>query len=114
MNTFVLALSRASTWSPLDWMASHGGLELANGQAVIDKNSDWLSITHDDNLIHDFDEEERELLRPLLVGPRMLLIEYKGTRLADLLIQSIPVDCDAMIDNDHGLLYEPTCFKPSR
>ena len=104
MSSFVLALNSASTWSPLDWMANYRGLKLANGQVTIEENSDWLSILHDDNLIRDFDEEERELLRSLLGSPRMFLIEYKGERLVNFLVQSIPADCDAMIDNDHGLL----------
>src|SRR5687768_15476003 len=104
MNLLILALGHDCPWSPVEWMISRGGAKLANTQVTIEEGGDWLSILQDNKLIHDFDEEEREVLRRLLGDPVMFLVEYKGEQLVDLFVGSIPVQCDAMIDNDHGLL----------
>lgn len=104
MNSFILALGRDCSWSPVEWMAGQGGVKLTNTQVTIEEDGDWLSILQDDIVINDFDENERKILWPLLGDPVMFLVEYKGERLVEFFIHSIPMECNAMIDNDHGLL----------
>ena len=104
MNSFILALGQGCSWSPEEWSVSQGGTRAPNGQVIIEDNSGWLSVLRDDTIIDDFDNDERTSMLSLVNSPAMFLIEWTEGKLADRMLRAIPADCDAAIDNDHGIL----------
>jgi hypothetical protein len=71
---------------------------------MIEQETDWLSIVRDDQVLDDFDEEERARLGELVSAPTAYLVEWKGDVLVERLLRSIPTATRAAVDNDHGLL----------
>ncbi|MBL8296834.1 MAG: hypothetical protein JNN30_00670 [Rhodanobacteraceae bacterium] len=104
MNTIVLLIDREDAWSPETWAKAAGGKLVGDRQITIDQESDWLSIVRDDQVLNDFDEEERDRLGELVGEPIVYLIEWKGGELVEHLLRSIPPATRAAVDNDHGLL----------
>lgn len=104
MNTLILLLNRESNWSPLTWATQHGGECSSGGQIMIEGQSCWLSILRDDQILDEYDADERSKLSALLIEPVPFLLEWKGSDLVEALLRAVPSDCDAVVDNDHGLL----------
>lgn len=104
MNTLVLLLSRGSTWSPEHWASQHGGARGVGGQVMIESPSGWLSVLRDDRVLDDYDDEERVALSTMLREPVPFLVEWKGPDLLEALLQAVPRESDAVVDNDHGVL----------
>lgn len=108
MNTLVLLVGRESAWSPEVWAAESGGQRSADGQVMIERNGEWLSITRDERVLDDFDDQELSRIAALVGEPTMYLVEWRGNALAEVFLRSIPPDTRAVIDNDHGLLVPVT------
>ncbi|AKJ30175.1 hypothetical protein [Caldimonas brevitalea] len=104
MNTLVLLLEQGSEWNPNIWAAENGGETGANGQIMIERSEGWLSVLRDDSVLNDFDEDERRRLSELLTEPAGYLIEWRDSALVEALLQAVPPQTRAVIDNDHGLL----------
>jgi hypothetical protein len=104
MNTLVLLVERESAWSPEEWAAEQGGERGVGGQVVIEQDVEWLSVVRDDRVFDDFDDEERSRLAELVTKPATYLVEWKGAKLVERLLRSIPPETRAAVDNDHGLL----------
>jgi hypothetical protein len=104
MNTLVLLLSRECAWSPEIWAEQHGGERGVGGQVMIESPSGWLSVLHDDHVLDEYDENERRELSAMLAEPELFLVEWKGSDLVEALIRAVPVECGAVVDNDHGVI----------
>ncbi len=104
MNTIVLALENDSKWSPQDWLEQQGGVKLPAGQVTLEKNKMWISIILADNLLTEFDEEEKNFLLKIIENPKFYLIEWNGDDLIEYFLKAVPSDCTAVVDNDHGLI----------
>lgn len=104
MNTIVLLVERESAWSPERWAEGFGGKRVGGGQVTIERETDWLSVVRDDQVLDDFDEIERARLGKLVNEPAAYLVEWKGGALVERLLRSVPPDTRAAVDNDHGLL----------
>jgi len=104
MNSIVLLVERESAWSPEWWIESVGGKRAGDGQVTIERETDWLSVIRDDQVLDDFDEKERARLDELVSEPEVYLVEWKGGGLLERLLRSIPPGTRAAVDNDHGLL----------
>ncbi len=104
MNTLILLLSRKSAWSPETWALQHGGERGVGGQVMIESPSGWLSVLHDERILNEYDDQERSELSVMLAEPTPFLLEWKGSDLVEALLQAVPLDSDAVVDNDHGLL----------
>lgn len=104
MNALVLIVEAGSDWSPETWATEHGGKRSLDGQIMIERESEWLSVARDARVFDDFDEEERVRLGELVTEPTTYLIEWKGNVLVENMLRSIPPETRAAIDNDHGLL----------
>lgn len=105
MNTLVLLLERECPWSPELWAIERGGQQRSpDGQVMIERDAEWLSIARDDRVLDEFDDEERSRLAALVSEPTTHLVEWKGNALVEMFLRSIPPGTRAAIDNDHGLL----------
>ncbi|WP_257168407.1 hypothetical protein [Bradyrhizobium sp. SRS-191] len=104
MNIIVLLVDSSGTWSPEKWAASNGGKHVSDSQVVIEQMADWLSIVRDNRVLADFDHDELAHLSKLVSEPMAYLIEWKDGVLVERLLQSIPPETPAAVDNDHGLL----------
>ncbi|WP_271584190.1 hypothetical protein [Bradyrhizobium sp. CCBAU 45389] len=104
MNTIILIVERDGVWSPEVWASEHGGRCGIGNQLVIERDGQWLSIVRDDRVLDDFDQAERSRLNDLVVVPATYLLEWRGDMLVECLLQSVPPNLRAAIDNDHGLL----------
>lgn len=104
MNTLILLVDAKSQWSPELWVIQQGGNSLENGQVMLERPKGWLSVTRNDEVIQDYDEFEIRILEDMLVQPIPFLVEWKGSELVGMLLQAVPSDCNAVIDNDHGVI----------
>ena len=104
MNALVLLVACEGAWSPEVWATEHGGQRSPGGQITIERDAEWLSIVRDQRVLDEFDEEERSCLAGLVSEPVTYLVEWKGNKLVESLLRSIPPDTRAAVDNDHGLL----------
>lgn len=104
MNTLILFMGDKSVWSPELWAIQQGGKPGENDQVMLERANEWLSVLRYENIIHDYDDLELEALSTLLMQPTPFLIEWRGSCLVKGLLQSIPSDCEAVVDNDHGLI----------
>lgn len=104
MNTLILIIDSDSDWSPRNWIAMEGGTKMPNGQMTLERQKEWLSITLDDCLLSDFESSEKEFFARHIAKPTAFLVEWKESALIEAFLRSIPSECTAFIDNDHGLI----------
>lgn len=104
MNTLILLLDRASTWSPEAWACQQGGERGDDGQIMLELSPGWLSVLHDSRVLDDYDVDECNVLATLLTDPVPFVIEWKGGHLLKALIQAVPPEASAVVDNDHGVI----------
>lgn len=104
MNTLALLIEGESSWSPETWATEHGGVCGTGGLIMIERETEWLSVIRDDQVLDDFDEQERGHLRELVTEPVAYLFEWNGNALVESLLRSVPPETRAAIDNDHGLI----------
>lgn len=104
MNTLVLLLSRDSEWTPEIWAYERGGKLGVGGQVMIEGQSAWLSVCRDEDVLNEYAVEERAAVLTTLTDPVPFVIEWKGVDLLSALLQAVPPDTRAVVDNDHGLL----------
>lgn len=104
MNSITLLVERECTWSPEIWAEAVGGKRIGDDQVTIEQESEWLSIIQDDQVLDDFDDTECTRILELVGEPLVYVIEWKGNKLVERLLRSIPHNIRAAVDNDHGLL----------
>lgn len=104
MNTLVLLVAKECAWSPEVWAIEGGGQRAADGQIMIERGPEWLSIARDERVLDDFDDEERLRVAALVGEATTYLVEWRGNVLVETFLRSIPPGTRAAIDNDHGLL----------
>jgi len=104
VKMLIMLLERDSAWSPITWAIQQGGERGVGGQIMIERQLDWLSVLHDNHILNEYDDHELSKLSGLLVDPTPFLLEWKGSGLIEALLQSVPAEIGAVVDNDHGLL----------
>lgn len=104
MNSIVLLVARESAWSPEAWAEAAGGKRVGDGQVMIERETEWLSVVRNDQVLNDFEEDERARLDELVNEPTAYLVEWKGGGLVEHLLRSVPPGTRVAVDNDHGLL----------
>jgi hypothetical protein len=104
MNTLVLHISRENGWSPEDWLLSTGGSRGMADQVVLETETGWLAVGKCDEVMHDYEDSELQVLESLIRDPVPYLVEWRGNHLVQQLVDAIPLGCSAAIDNDHGLI----------
>jgi hypothetical protein len=75
MNSLIVHLPTNSAWSAETWALEHGGIEGNGKQVIIESSSSWLSITHVESILNDYDEDELAQLLKMLPNPQPYLIE---------------------------------------
>jgi hypothetical protein len=71
---------------------------------MIEGPSGWLSVLCDDSVLNDYDVDERAALATMLAEPVPFLVEWKGADLLKALVQAVPEEIGAVVDNDHGVM----------
>jgi hypothetical protein len=104
VNTLILFLDGERDWSPERWVVQRGGKKGAHGQMVVEMPEAWLSLLRHDDVLNDYDEEERQAVLRLLDDPIPYLVEWRGDQMVEELLAAIPPGKGAVVDNDHGLI----------
>jgi len=76
----------------------------SQSRLVVEGDWGWFSISHDDTIINDFDDEERSAINFTLEDASFYLAEYSNLYSANMAIERMPVNTRQWIDNDHGLI----------
>ena len=103
MNSLVF-FTRRKGWKPEIWTTLMGGKVTESGQFVVETSDSWLSVYKYDEVFDDYDESEEQLIRSVIQDPVPYLIEWRGDELLGKFIDNFPIDEEAVIDNDHGLI----------
>ena len=104
MNSLILLLGRECIWSPESWAFEQGGESGIGGQVMIEGQSGWLSVLRDDQLLDDYDSEERATLSAILDGSISYFVEWNGSEIIEKFLRAVPADHCVFVDNDHGLV----------
>lgn len=102
MNTMILFLK--GDWTPETWVTSQGGQIGTDGVAVLERTEGWLSVSKYDDMADEYDDDDMALVFELINQPKPFLVGWRGDHLVDELLAAVPDDCDAVVDNDHGLI----------
>lgn len=103
MNSLVF-FARKKEWKPEAWVTLMGGTTSESGQFVVEILDSWISIYKYDEVFDDYDESEEQLVRSLIQDPVPYIIEWRGDEMLRKFIEDFPINEDAVIDNDHGLI----------
>lgn len=104
MNTLILHIARKYGWSPEDWLLSLGGSRGMAGQMVLETETGWLALLRCDEVMHEYEDAEHQVLESLIRDPSPYSVEWRGDHLVQQLIDAVPLGCNAAIDNDHGVI----------
>jgi hypothetical protein len=104
MNSLILLLDGQSGWSPEEWVLTHGGKRGMADEVVVGNVEEWLSVVCDEKVLNDYNDSELETLSTLLTTPIPFLIRWRGHKLVENLLNSIPKERKAIVDNDHGVI----------
>ncbi len=74
------------------------------GQFVVETSNSWISVYRYDEVFNDYDKDEEQLVRSLVHNPVPYLIEWRGDELLKKFIEDFPLNNNAVIDNDHGII----------
>lgn len=103
MNSIVL-FSSENEWEPETWMTLMKGYISDEGQFIVETSDSWISIIRYDEVLDDYEEDEKELVRNLIRDPIPYLIEWRGDELLKQFVDKFPLNSGGVIDNDHGLI----------
>lgn len=103
MNTIMLFTENKS-WGPRNWVMSMEGAQVKDDHFVVETASSWISFNSCENVFEDYENVEEDKVKTMLPNPTAHLVEWKGDEILRQFIDDFPIDQDAVVDNDHGLI----------
>lgn len=106
MNSIILLVDAESVWSPDIWILGQGGRVNSDFGVVHETDDDWVIVDREWTGLEEFDDEEMSRLRNLglVNSPAVYHLRWRGGRCLKALLQGIPREVKAAVDNDSGLI----------
>jgi hypothetical protein len=103
MNTLILHTNN-SEWSPLDTLTSLGGTVSSSVGVVLHSDESWVRLLREDDVIHDYEGRDAELLATHINDRSSFIVEWRGDALLQKFLDALPTDKRVVVDNDHGVM----------
>jgi hypothetical protein len=103
MNTLILHAQSPHS-DPFSVLATLGGIITGADEITLSVSGNWIRVTRADDVMNDYEQEEKSLIFSFFEKQRSFLVEWRGDSLLHEYLSALPKGNVIVVDNDHGII----------